>query len=140
MTLKYNIKKTNLKMRSTKRILLFSFILVFSFINKGLSSEIKDRYTILSEIQTNNENGTFEAIGNVEINSDNNFRASSDKLIYEKKESKLKLIGNVKIDNYQIEDIFIENILSDELILFLETGKLIINSKEGERVKSKLKF
>lgn len=123
-----------------KNIFIFIAILLFCSINKHLSSEIKNTYTILSKTQTNESNGNFEAIGNVKIKGEDNFSASSDKLIYEKNFSKLKLIGNVEIENYKIDNLIIENILSDELILFIDNGRLIINSKEGKRVKTTIKL
>ena len=118
-----------------KNIFIFISIFLFCSINKRLSSEIKNTYTILSKTQTNESNGNFEAIGNVKIKGEDNFSASSDKLIYEKNFSKLKLIGNVEIENYKIDNLIIENMLSDELILFIDNGRLIINSKEGKRLK-----
>ncbi len=127
-------------MRIKKNIFIFIAILLFCSINKRLSSEIKNTYTILSNTQTNSSNGNFEAIGNVKIKGEDNFSASSDKLIYEKNFSKLKLIGNVEIENYKVDNLIIENILSDELILFIDNGRLIINSKEGKRVKTKIKL
>tara|TARA_B100000242_G_scaffold147020_1_gene104794 strand:+ start:339 stop:722 length:384 start_codon:yes stop_codon:yes gene_type:complete len=127
-------------MRIKKNIFIFIAILLFCSINKRLSSEIKNSYTILSKTQTNETNGNFEAIGNVKIKGEDNFSASSDKLIYEKNFSKLKLIGNVEIENYKIDNLIIENILSDELILFIDNGRLIINSKEGKRVKTRIKL
>ena len=127
-------------MRIKKNIFIFIAILLFCSINKRLSSEIKNTYTILSNTQTNSSNGNFEAIGNVKIKGEDNFSASSDKLIYEKNLSKLKLIGNVEIENYKVDNLIIENILSDELILFIDNGRLIINSKEGKRVKTKIKL
>ena len=127
-------------MRIKKNIFIFIAILLFCSINKRLSSEIKNSYTILSKTQTNETNGNFEAIGNVKIKGEDNFSASSDKLIYEKNFSKLKLIGNVEIENYIIDNLIIENILSDELILFIDNGRLIINSKEGKRVKTTIKL
>ena len=74
------------------------------------------------------------------INDNSNFSASSDKLIYEKNKSKMHLEGNVNIKNYQSNDIFIESILSDELILFTDKGGFKINAKNGKRVKTKLRF
>ena len=127
-------------MRIKKNIFIFIAILLFCSINKRLSSEIKNSYTILSKTQTNETNGNFEAMGNVKIKGEDNFSASSDKLIYEKNFSKLKLIGNVEIENYKIDNLIIENILSDELILFIDNGRLIINSKEGKRVKTRIKL
>ena len=127
-------------MRIKKNIFIFIAILLFCSINKRLSSEIKNSYTILSKTQTNETNGNFEAIGNVKIKGEDNFSASSDKLIYEKNFSKLKLIGNVEIENYKIDNLIIENMLSDELILFIDNGRLIINSKEGKRVKTRIKL
>ena len=76
----------------------------------------------------------------VKIKGEDNFSASSDKLIYEKNFSKLKLSGNVEIENYKVDNLIIENILSDELILFIDNGRLIIKSKEGKRVKTKIKL
>ena len=122
-----------------KNIFIFIAILLFCSINKRLSSEIKNTYTI-SKTQTNETNGNFKASGNVKIKGEDNFSASSDKLIYEKNFSKLKLIGNVEIENYKIDNLIIENILSDELILFIDNGRLIINSKEGKRVKTTIKL
>lgn len=127
-------------MQFKQNIFIFAFAALFSISTKVLSSDIKESYTIISETQTNNENGIFEANGNVRINGENNFSASSDKLIYEKSESKLNLKGNVEIENYQIDNIFIDNIIADELILYIDKGRLLINSTKGNRVKTKLKL
>ena len=63
-------------MRIKKNIFIFIAILLFCSINKRLSSEIKNTYTILSNTQTNSSNGNFEAIGNVKIKGEDNFSAS----------------------------------------------------------------
>ena len=128
-----------LKMSSKNLQIIFLIIFIFVFINKRAQSDLRDKYTIISEMQSHNSD-SFEAIGNVKIIGENNFSASSDKLLYEKKNSKLNLIGNVKVNNYETDNILIENITSDDLIIFLENGEIKVHSENGNKVKTYLKF
>ena len=123
-----------------KNFFILILIQFFTCLDKKVLSEIKNEFTIISDSQSQNDQGIFEAKGNVKINGDKNFKASSDRLIYEKNESKLNLIGNVEVKNYEFDGILIKNIESDELILFIDKSGLIINSKKGNRVKTNLKF
>ena len=124
-----------------KNIFIFIFIssLLIVLTQKTVLSNEKNTYSIMSETQSQSSNGNFEASGNVIIQDQKNFNARSDKLIYEKEKS-IKLIGNVKIDNYQYDDILIEKVEGDEFILFIDQGGFQINSKNDNRVKTKLKF
>ena len=126
-------------MSSKNLKVIFLIIFLFGFINKKAHSDLKNKYTIISEMQSHN-NDSFEAIGNVKIIGENNFSASSDKLLYEKEKSKLNLIGNVRVSNYKTDNIFIENITSDDLVIFLENGELKVLSKDGNKVKTYLKI
>jgi len=120
-------------------IFIFISSLLIVLTQKTVLSNEKNTYSIMSETQSQSSNGNFEASGNVIIQDQKNFNARSDKLIYEKEKS-IKLIGNVKIDNYQYDDILIEKVEGDEFILFIDQGGFQINSKNDNRVKTKLKF
>ena len=66
-------------------------------------------YTVTSDSQIQNIKGNFEAIGNVIIKStNNNFEASSNKLIYDKDAKTLKLVGNVFVKNLESEGLSIQ--------------------------------
>ena len=129
-------------MQLSKKVLKSIFYLnsLILLLNKVTIANENNLYSIISDSQSQNENGKFEASGNVIINDNSNFSARSDKVIYEKNKSKIHLEGNVKIKNYQSNDIIIESLTSDELILFTDKGGFKINSKNGKRVKSKLRF
>jgi len=127
-------------MNLKKYLLILILIPLFTISNKSVSSDVKDEYTIISDYQKHNEEGIFEANGNVKITGQRNFSASSDFLIYEKNKSRLNLKGNVEIKNYEFDGILIKNILGDELILFLDNNGIVINSKKGSRVKTKLEL
>ena len=124
---------------SNRFIFIFISSLLIVLTHKTVLSNEKNTYSIMSETQSQSSNGNFEASGNVIIQDQKNFNARSDKLIYEKEKS-IKLIGNVKIDNYQYDDILIEKVEGDEFILFIDQGGFQINSKNDNRVKTKLKF
>ena len=97
-------------------------------------------FTITSDKQSQNNNGKFEAIGNVKIDGNDGFNAKSDKLLYEKNNSQINLIGNVEIENYKFENILIRNVYGDEFILLIEEGGFQINSSKGNQVKTRLSF
>jgi len=128
-------------MKLKNRLLIFIFFssLLTLILNRSALSDEINTYLIKSDSQAQSNEGNFEALGNVIIQDQNNFNARSNKLIYDKDKS-IKLIGNVKIDNYQYEDIFIENIEGDEFILFTDKVGFQINSNNKNRVKTKLKF
>ena len=105
-----------------------------------LLAEKNNSYSITSNTQSQNADGNYEASGNVIISNETNFKGRSDKLFYEKDNSKIHLKGKVKIENYESGNILIEHMESDELILFTETGEFQVNSRRGNRVKTKLKF
>lgn len=129
-------------MSKSKNFLIFSLITI-SIINlttKSILANQKSNYRITSDTQTQSEDWTFEAFGNVIINNESNLSAKSDKLIYQKDQSRIYLKGNVKIENYKSENILIENVVGDELILFTHRSGFEIISKNGNRVKSNLKF
>ena len=120
-------------------LIFFSNLINFYFAKTAFPNA-KNTYSIISDTQSQSADGKFEASGNVVIRDQNEFNAKSDKMIFEKDKSIIKLIGNVEIDNYQYKDILIEKIESDEFILFTEKGGFQINSKNNNRVKSKLSF
>ena len=128
-------------MKLKNRVLIFIFFssLFSLLLNRSALSDEGNTYSIISDNQSQSNEGNFEAIGNVIIQNQSDFSARSDKLIY-KKDNSIKLIGNVKIDNYQYDDIFIENIEGDEFIFFTDKGGFQINSKNNNRVKTKLQF
>ncbi len=128
---------------NNSKIFLIFFLITTSIINlsnKNILANQKNNYTITSDTQKQSEDGVFQAFGNVIINNESNLSAKADKLIYEKEQSRIYLKGNVKIENFKSENIFIENIVGDELILFTNRSGFEINSKNGNRVKSNLKF
>ena len=128
---------------NNSKIFLIIFLITNSIFNLSSTSILanqKNNYTITSDTQTQSEDGIFEAFGNVIINNESNLSAKSDKLIYEKDQSRIYLKGNVKIENYESENLLIENVVGDELILFTNRSGFEINSKNGNRVKSNLKF
>ena len=129
-------------MQLSKKVLISLFYLnsLIFILNKVTIANENNSYSIISDSQSQNENGKFEATGNVLINDNSNFSARSDKAIYEKNKSKIHLEGNVNIKNYQSNDIFIESLQSDELIFFTDKGGFKINAKNGKRVKTKLRF
>ena len=128
-------------MKLKNRLLIFIFFssLITLISNRSALSDEINTYLIISDSQSQSNEGNFEALGNVIIQDQKDFNARSNKLIYDKDKS-IKLIGNVKIDNYQYEDILIENIEGDEFILFTDKGGFQINSNNKNRVKTRLKF
>ena len=98
-------------------------------------------YTVTSDSQINNINGSFEAIGNVVIKSTNNsFEASSNKLKYDNGSKSLKLLGNVVVKNLESEGLSIQSSSGEELTIFTETGLFEFKSSNDNRVETKLKF
>ena len=102
--------------------------------------ENSNTFTITSENQSQNNDGKFEAIGNVKIEGNDGFNAKSDRLLYERNNSQMNLIGNVEIENYKFENMLIRNVYGDEFILLIEEGGFQINSSKGKQVKTKLTF
>ena len=116
-------------------------IFIINILFNGVKSNLKDRsFTIISETQTNNPDGFFEASGNVIIEGENGTKAYANKLIYEQASSKFSLLGNVIIKKYTTNEIFIEEANGDEFILFTDKKGFQINSNNGNRVKTKLQF
>lgn len=97
-------------------------------------------YKITSDSQSNSADGTLKATGNVIIEGENDFNAYADKLIYEKKLSKLRLKGNVTIRNYFSNEVFIKDASGDELTIFVDKGSFEFHNKKGERVKTSIRF
>ena len=98
-------------------------------------------YTVTSDSQINNINGSFESIGNVVIKSTNNsFEASSNKLKYDNGSKSLKLLGNVVVKNLESEGLSIQRSSGEELTIFTETGLFEFKSSNDKRVETKLKF
>ena len=97
-------------------------------------------YTITSDSQIQNVNGNFEAIGNVIIKSiNNNFEASSNKITYDKHARTLKLVGNVFVKNLESEEgLSIQESYDDELTIVTDSGLFKFNSKNKNRVKTKI--
>ena len=121
-----------------KRLLLVPVLILLTEI---LFAKEKMNYTITSDSQIQNVKGDFEAIGNVVIkSSNNNFEASSNKLTYDKDAKTLKLLGNVFVKNFESEGVSIQESYGDELIIFTDSGLFKVNSKNKNRVKTKLKF
>ena len=129
-------------MNLSKRFLtlLFTIIAIKTISNKGVLAEENNSYTITSNTQSQSADGNYEASGNVIISNETNFKGRSENLFYEKDNSKIHLKGKVKIENYESGNILVEHMESDELILFIDTGEFEVNSKRGNRVKTKLKF
>jgi len=116
-------------------------IFIINILFNGVKSNLKDRsFTIISDSQTNNPEGLFEASGNVFIEGENGTKAYANKLIYDQASSKFRLLGNVIIKNYKTNEIFIEEANGDEFILFSDKKGFQINSNNGHRVKTKLRF
>ena len=121
-----------------KRLLLAAVLFLLSEIS--LAKE-KLNYTVTSDSQIQNVKGNFEAIGNVVIKSiNNNFEASSNKLTYDKDKKILKLIGNVVVKNLESEGLSLQESYGDELTIFTDSGLFKFNSKNKNRVTTKLKF
>ena len=129
-------------MNLSKRFLTLLFITVAikTISNKGVLAEENNSYTITSNTQSQSADGNYEASGNVIISNETNFKGRSENLFYEKDNSKIHLKGKVKIENYESGNILVERMESDELILFTDTGEFQLNSKRGNRVRTKLKF
>ena len=122
-----------------KRLLLAAVLFLLSEIS---FAKEKLNYTVTSDSQIQNVKGNFEAIGNVVIKSSkNNFEASSNKLTYDKDARTLKLVGNVFVKNLESDEgLSIQESYGDELTIFTDTGLFKFNSKNKNRVKTKLKF
>ena len=122
-----------------KTLLLASFLFL---LNELSFAKEKINYIITSDSQIQNVRGNFEAIGNVVIKSNNNnFEASSNKLSYDKEAKTLKLIGNVVVKNLETDEgLSIQESYGDELTIFTDSGLFKFNSKNENRVKTKLKF
>ena len=86
-----------------KSLLLASFL--FLLAEFSFAEELRN-YIITSDSQINTLEGNLEAMGNVVIKSDSgNFEAYSDKLLFDKDDNYLKLIGNVYVKNQDSEGI-----------------------------------
>ena len=121
-----------------KRLLLAPALILLTEIS---FAQEKLTYTVTSDSQINNINGSFEAIGNVVIKSTNNsFEASSNKLKYDNGSKSLKLLGNVVVKNLESEGLSIQNSSGEELTIFTETGLFEFKSSNDNRVETKLKF
>ena len=121
-----------------KRLLLAPALILLTEIS---FSKDKLNYTVTSDSQINNVNGSFEAIGNVVIKSTNNsFEASSNKLKYDNGSKSLKLLGNVVVKNLESEGLSIQRSSGEELTIFTETGLFEFKSSNDNRVETKLKF
>ena len=121
-----------------KRLLLIPLFLILTEIS---TAQEKLNYTVTSDSQIQNLKGNFEAIGNVVIKStNNNFEASSNKLTYDKDTKTLKLLGNVFVKNLQSEGLSIQESYGDELTIFTDSGLFKFNSKNKNRVTTKIKL
>ena len=122
-----------------KRLLLAP---AFILLNEISFAQEELNYTVTSDSQIQNIKGNFEAIGNVIIKStNNNFEASSNKLTYDKDTKTLKLLGDVVVKNLESnEGLSIKESYGDELTIFTDSGLFKFNSKNKNRVKTKLKF
>ena len=121
-----------------KRLLLTPLLFLLTEIS---FAQEKLTYTVTSDSQINNINGSFEAIGNVVIKSTNNsFEASSNKLKYDNGSKSLKLLGNVVVKNLESEGLSIQSSSGEELTIFTETGLFEFKSSNDNRVETKLKF
>ena len=111
------------------------------FCTEILFAKDKINYTVTSDSQINNTKGSFEAVGNVVIKStNNNFEASSNKLIYDNDAKFLKMVGNVFVKNLESEGLSIQMSSGDELTIFTETGLFEFKSNNNNRVETKLTF
>ena len=121
-----------------KRLLLAPALILLTEIS---FAQEKLTYTVTSDSQINNINGSFEAIGNVVIKSTkNSFEASSNKLKYDNGSKSLKLLGNVVVKNLESEGLSIQSSSGEELTIFTETGLFEFKSSNDKRVETKLKF
>ena len=122
-----------------KRLLLAPVLILLTEIS---FAQEELNYTVTSDSQIQNIKGNFEAIGNVIIKStNNNFEASSNKLTYDKDAKTLKLLGNVFVKKLESDEgLSIQESYGDELIIFTDSGLFKFNSKNKNRVKTKLKF
>ena len=122
-----------------KRLLLVPALILLTEIS---FAQEELNYTVTSDSQIQNIKGNFEAIGNVIIKStNNNFEASSNKLTYDKDTKTLKLLGDVVVKNLESnEGLSIKESYGDELTIFTDSGLFKFNSKNKNRVKTKLKF
>lgn len=108
--------------------------------NKVVLSQEQNSFSIISDTQSQIKSGNYEASDNVIIKNESNFSAKSDQIIFVKQDSKIHLKGNVKIKNYKLGNVLVENLETDELIIFTNNDGFQTSSKKGERVKTKLKF
>ena len=93
------------------------FLLIINSINflfnKVVLSQEQKFFSIISDIQSQNKSGNYETSDNVIIKNESNFSASSEKLIFEKQDSKIHLKGNVNIKNYKLGNVLVENLETD---------------------------
>ena len=126
-------------LKQMKRLLLAPALILLTEIS---FAQEELNYTVTSDSQIQNIKGNFEAIGNVIIKStNNNFEASSNKLTYDKDAKTLKLLGNVVVKKLESDEgLSIQESYGDELTIFTDSGLFKFNSKNKNRVKTKLKF
>ena len=125
----------------SKILLFFCTSLIFQISSsKSELQEAFDSFLLTSDEQFHSDKGIMEASGNVIIEGKDNFKASADKIIFEKELSKLHLKGNVILKNFETEEIFIENATGNELIIFLDKGSFKFLKNDNKRVKTKFRF
>ena len=124
------------------KILLFfcTYLILQISSSKSELREAFKSFLLTSDEQFHSDKGITEASGNVIIEGENDFKATADKIIFEKELSKLHLKGNVILNNFETEEIFIENAVGNELIIFLDKGSFKFLKKENKRVKTKFRF
>ena len=125
----------------SKILLFFCTSLIFQIsASKSELQEAFNSFLLTSDEQFHSDEGIMEASGNVVIEGKDNFKASADKIIFEKELSKLHLKGNVILKNFETEEIFIENATGNELIIFLDKGSFKFLKNDNKRVKTKFRF
>ena len=129
-------------MLNLRKSLILFFVLLYLPNGSIRSDSINENkiYNITSDSQSNSADGILKATGNVIIEGENDFKVYADKLIYEKKFSKLLLKGNVTVRNYFSNEVFIKEASGNELIIFVDKGAFEFNKEEGQRVKTSIRF
>ena len=113
------------------------YTLFFIFFNHSLLSA-NDFIIDASEINVLDKGNITEAKNGVKITSNDNLEIISDKLIYDKKKSLLKLFGNVKISDLKnniisegSEYIYNKETLMDVIIPISEPSTKVVNIEKN---------
>ena len=109
-------------MLNLRKSLILFFVLLY-LPNGGIRSDSINEnkiYNITSDSQSNSADGILKATGNVIIEGANDF--------------------NVNVKNYISNEVFIKEASGNKLIIFVDKGAFEFHKKEGQRVKTSIRF